>query len=122
RGGGRPDLDVAERAPRLLSPFAPELQAPLDDGGVGQLNDDAVCDATGRPQRLRSVACDPDGQFVLRPLEPDLHAVVAHLTAGRQIADQPAVRLHLLDADGFLTEHPTGAVAPSDAHHHPAAG
>ena len=73
------------------------MQAPFDDGRVGELNDDAVGDPAGRAQRLRSVTSDPDGQFVLGPFQPDLDPVIADLSPGCQVADQPAVGLHLLD-------------------------
>ena len=96
------------------------MQAPFDDGRVGELNDDAVGHPAGRAQRLRSVTGDPDGQFVLGPFQPDLDPVIADLSPGCQVADQPAVGLHLLDAHRLLPEDPPGAVPPADPHHHPA--
>src|SRR5207302_5765884 len=117
RGGGL-DLDVVEVAARLFGAFAHELQTPLDDGGVGELDDDAVRDSAGGAQGLGAIARHPDGQLVLGPLEPDLDTVVRHLAPSRQVADQAAVRLHLLDGHRLLAEDATCAVAATDAHHH----
>ena len=120
--GGRLDLDVVERPAGFLRPLPHELQAPLDNGGVGELNDDPVGHPPGGAERLRPVARHPDGQLVLGPLQPDLDAVVGDLTPCGQVSDQTAVRLHLLDRDWLLAEHAPGAVPAADAHHHPAAG
>src|ERR1700687_122057 len=67
-GGGGHDFDLAEVAAGFFCSFADEAEAPVDQGGVGKLENHAVADASGGAQRFRAVACNPDaGNFAVSP-------------------------------------------------------
>src|SRR6267143_251882 len=67
-GGGGLDFNLAEIAAGFLCAFADEAEAPVDQVGVGKLEDDAVADASRGAPRFRAVACNPDaGNFAVGP-------------------------------------------------------
>src|SRR5207253_10044895 len=59
-GSGSHDLDFAEVAAGFLGAFADEAEAPFDQIGVGELENDAVSDASGGAQSLWAVTGDPN--------------------------------------------------------------
>ena len=63
--------DLGRIAAGLLGSFADELQRPLDEERIGDLEDDAVALAAGQAQRVRPVGGDVDREATLRP--GDLH-------------------------------------------------
>ena len=58
---------------------ANEAEAPFDEVRIGELQNDAVADASGGAQRFRTIASDPDGWCAsLCPRETRTHAVQLH--------------------------------------------
>src|SRR5216684_7255556 len=67
-GGGGHDFDLAEVAAGFFGAFADKAEAPVDQVGVGKLEDHAVADASGGAQGFGAVAGDPDaGDFAADP-------------------------------------------------------
>src|SRR5882762_4886431 len=67
-GGCGHDFNLAEIAAGFLCAFADEADAPLDQVGVGKLEDDAVADASRGAQGFGAIACNPDtGNFAVGP-------------------------------------------------------
>src|ERR1700682_1046802 len=67
-GGGGHDFDLSEIAAGFLCAFADETEAPVDQVGVGKLENYAIADASGGAKGLRAVAGDPDaGNFAVGP-------------------------------------------------------
>ena len=63
-------MDFAEVAAGFFGAFADEAEAPVDEIGIGELEDDAVADAAGGAQGFGAVAGDPDGRhFFVGPGE-----------------------------------------------------
>ena len=95
---------------------------PFDDVRIGELDDDAVADATGDAERLRAVAGDVhrDLRASLRPRELELLAVPLDRPAVHQILDHHERALELGHLDRLEPDHTPGRVAAADAHEHPA--
>src|SRR5260370_1970397 len=58
-GSGGHDFDLAEVTAGFLGALADEAEAPVNEVGVGKLENHAVADATGGPQSFGTVAGDP---------------------------------------------------------------
>ena len=83
---------------------------PLDDLGVGELDDHAVADATRDAERARSVAGDPHrdvGQLFPDPLELELLVVPLDLAAVHQVLDHRQAALELGHPHGLEPHHAT---------------
>src|ERR1700756_4433813 len=61
-GGRGHHFDFAEVAASFLGAFADEAEAPVDQVGVGELEDDAVADASSGAQGFGAIAGDPDAR------------------------------------------------------------
>src|SRR5205807_4335261 len=61
-GGSGHDFDLAEVSAGFLGAFADEAEAPVDEVGIGKLEDDAVADASSGAQGFGAVAGDPDAR------------------------------------------------------------
>ena len=66
RRGGSLDPDLGWVTPGLGGSVTHDVDHPLDEVDVGELEDDAVGGAAGHAQHHRAVAGDPDGQLVAR--------------------------------------------------------
>ena len=112
-------------APRLLGRAASGVHDPLDDLGVGELDDHAVGHAARDGQRLRPVARDPHGdarQLGPHPLELERLVVPLDLGAVHELAHHRAGALELRDPHRLAADVADGRVAAPDAHRHPPVG
>src|SRR6266403_1020766 len=115
-GGGGHDFDLAEVAAGFLGAFADEPEAPVNQVGVGELENYAVADASGRAQGFRAVASDPDaGDFAIGPGKFCGDAVEIDRFAGVQVAEDAYKFLETLERGGLLAEDAAGTVAAADA-------
>src|SRR6185312_4777045 len=97
-GGADDALQSVRIAALLFGGVAGRLHDPLDDLGVGQLDDDAVSDAAGDTKRTRPVAGDLHRdirQLVADPFELELLVVPLDLPAVHQSLDHPKASLEL---------------------------
>src|SRR5882724_10326988 len=118
-GGGGHDFDFAEVAAGFLGAFADEAQAPVDQVGIGELEDDAVADASGGAEGFGAVAGDPDaGNFAIGPGKLCGHAIEIDRFAGVQVAEDADEFLEVFECGGFFPQHAAGAVAAPDAQFH----
>ena len=115
--------DVGRIATRLLGALAHELQRPLDEEGVGDLEDDAVALAAGKPKCVRPVRSDVDRKATLRP--GDLHGNSLDLdgVSAAELADDVDRALEVGELRRAALHQPDGAVPLADpADHAPASG
>src|SRR5712664_4869055 len=118
-GRGGHDFDLGEVAAGFFCALADEAEAPVDQVGVGELENHAVADASGGAQGLRSVAGDPDaGNFAAGPRKFCGDAIEVHRFAGVQVAEDADKFLEGFEGGGFFAEHAAGAVATADAQLH----
>src|SRR5712664_927753 len=118
-GRGGHDFDLGEVAAGFFCALADEAEAPVDQVGVGELENHAVADASGGAQGLRSVAGDPDaGNFAAGPRKFCGDAIEVHRFAGVQVAEDADKFLEGFEGGGFFAEHAAGAVAAADAKFH----
>src|SRR5258708_37813691 len=102
-GGCGHDFDLAEIAAGFLCAFADEAEAPVDQVGVGELEDDAVADASRGAQGFGAVAGDPDaGNFAIGPGKFGGDAVEVDGSAGVQVAEDAYKFLEVFERGGFL--------------------
>src|SRR5207253_11282353 len=117
------DFDFAEVAAGFFGAFADKPEAPVDQVGVGKLEDDAVADASGRAQGFGAVAGNPDaGNFAVGPGKFCGDAIKIHGIAGVQAAKDADKFLEIFEGRGFLAEDAAGTVATTDAELHAAVG
>src|SRR5712692_3822210 len=122
-GGGGHDFDFAEVATGFFGAVADEAEAPVDQVGIGELENDAVADATGSAQGLGAVAGDPDARnFAIGPGKFCGDAIEIDGFAGVQVAEDANEFLEIFERGGFFAEDATGAVAAADAQFHAAVG
>jgi hypothetical protein len=98
---------------------------PLDDHGVGELDDHAVSDAAGDCERFRPVARDVHrdlGEIGAYPLEVELLVVPVHLAAVHEVLDHREPPFELGNPHRLLTDEAPRGVAAADAHDHAAVG
>jgi len=120
-GGSGHDFDLAEVAAGFLGAFADEAEAPIDQVGISELENDAVADASGGAESFRAVAGDPDaGSFAVGPGKPRGNAVEVDGFAGVQAAEDADEFLEVFERGGFFAEDAAGAVAAADAEFHAA--
>src|SRR5258708_2635428 len=118
-GGGGHDFDFAEVTAGFFCAFADEAEAPVDQVGVGELENHAVANATGGAERFRAVAGDPDAwNFSAGPGEFCGDAIEVHRFAGVQVAEDADKFLEGFEGGGFFAEHAARAVAAADAQLH----
>ena len=118
-------LSCVRVAARLLGRAPRRVHDPLDDLGVGELDDHAVADAAGDRERLRPVAGDPDRdrrQLRPHPLQLEVLVVPVDLAAVHELVDHRERLLELRDLHRLPADEADGRVAAADAHHHPAVG
>src|SRR5882724_6187061 len=105
-GGGGPDFDFAEVAAGFLGAFADEAQAPVDQVGIGELENYAVADASGGAQGFGAIAGDPHaGDFPVGPGKFCGDAVEVDGFAGVQIAEDADEFLEILESGWFFAEN-----------------
>src|SRR5712692_7666948 len=120
-GGGGHDFDFAEVAAGFLRAFADEAEAPVDEVGVGELENHAVPDATGSAQGFGAVAGDPyAGNFAIGPGKFCGDAIEIDGFAGVQVAEDADEFFEVFEGSRFLAEDAAGAVATADAEFHAA--
>src|SRR6266403_4900943 len=111
-GGGGHDFDLAEVAAGFFGAFADEAEAPVNQVGVGELENDAIADASGGSQGFGAVASDPDaGDFAIGPGKFRGDAVEVDRFAGVQVAEDAYKFLEVLGVVGFFARTPGGLVA-----------
>ena len=116
-------LELCGIAARLLGRRARGAHDPLDDLGVGELDDHAVAEASCDRERLRPVSGDPHrdlGQLRPHPLQLEVLVVPLDLLSVHEWLDHREPALELRDAHRLLPDVPPRGVAAADAHHHAA--
>src|SRR5712692_431310 len=122
-GSGGHDFDFAEVAAGLLRAFADEAEAPVDEVGVGELENHAVADASRGAQGFGTVAGDPDaGNFAIGPGKFCGDTIEINGFACVQVAEDADEFLEIFERGGFFAEDAAGAVAAADAEFHAAVG
>ncbi len=122
-GRGGHDFKLAEVAACFLCAFANESEAPIDQIGIGKLENHAVADAAGSAKRLRTVARDPDaGDFAIGPGESCVDAVKVNRLAGIQVAKHTHKFFQCAECRRLLSEHATRTVTTADTKFHATAG
>src|SRR6266404_4678 len=115
-GGGGHDFDLAEVAAGFFGAFADEAEAPVDQVGVGKLENDAIADASGGSQGFGAVASDPDARdFAIGPGKFRGDAVEVDRFAGVQVAEDAYKFLEVFERGGLLAKNAAGTVAAADA-------
>src|SRR5258708_1282969 len=118
-GGGGHDFDFAEVAAGFLGAFADEAQAPVDQVGIGELENHAVADAPGGAEGFGAIAGNPDaGNFPIGPGKFCRDAVEVDGFAGVQIAEDADEFFEIFESGGLLAEDAAGAIAAGDAQFH----
>src|SRR6266705_3199876 len=122
-GGGGHDFDFAEVAAGFLGAFADEAEAPVDQVRVGELENDAVTDASGSAQGFRAIAGDPDARnLAIGPGEFCGDAVEIDGFTGVQVAEDTDEFFKVFQRGGFFAEDAAGPVSAADTEFHAAAG
>src|SRR5229473_3691911 len=115
-GGGGHHFDLAEVAASFFGAFADEAEAPVDQVGIGELENHAVADASGGAQGFGAVAGDPyAGDFSIGPGKFCGHTVEVDGFAGVQVAKDADEFLEVFEGGRFFAEDAAGAVAAADA-------
>src|SRR5260370_2530241 len=115
-GGGGHDFYFAEVAAGFLGAFANEAEAPVDQVGVGKLENHAVADASGGAQGFGSVAGDPHvGNFAAGPRKFCGDPIEVNGVAGVQVAEDADKLLEIFESVGVLAANAAGTGAASDA-------
>src|SRR5713101_4745912 len=84
----RHNLDLLRISSRSLSALLDEADAPLDQVGIGELQDDTIGDSACEFEHFRSVSCNPHRRNpTSRPREPRFSVFVSNLSAAREIAE-----------------------------------
>ena len=103
--------------------FADEAEAPGDEIGIGELQDDAVGDAAGGAEGFGSVACDPDGRNSSGgPGEFCGNAFVIDRAAGVEFAEGFDEVGEIFEGGGFFAEDAARGVSSANADDHAAVG
>src|SRR5882724_3154539 len=118
-GSSGHDFDFAEVATGFFGAFADEAETPVDQVGIGELENYAVADASGGAQGFGAIAGDPDaGDFPVGPGKFCGDAVEVDGFAGVQIAEDADEFFEIFESGGLLAEDAAGAIAAADAQFH----
>lgn len=122
-GRGGHDFDFGEVAAGFLGALANEAEAPFDEIGIGELENDAVADAARGAESFGTVAGDPDARgLAIGPGKMRGDAVEVNSFAFVESAESADKFLKSFEGGGFFAEDATGAVPAADAELHAAAG
>src|SRR6266436_2051239 len=122
-GSSGHDFDLAEVASGFFCAFADKTEAPIDQVGVGELENHTVADASSGAEGFGAVAGDPDaGEFASGPGKFCGDAVEINGFAGVQIAKDADEFGEIFKRGGFLAEDAAGTVTAADAKFHAAVG
>src|SRR5260370_5053364 len=120
-GSGGHYFAFAKVAVGVSGALAGEAQAPVDQIGIGELQNDAVADAPGSAQSFGAVAGHPDaGNVAAGPWKFRGDAIEIDGLACVQVAEDADEFLKVFESGGFLAEDAAGTVAAAPAELHSA--
>jgi len=97
--------------------------APIDQVGVGKLEDDAVADSSGGAKGFGAVAGDPHaGHLTVGPGKFCRNTIKINSFASVQVAEDADEFLEILKRGRFLAEDAAGAVAAANTEFHASMG
>src|SRR6266436_5252467 len=118
-GSSGHDFKFGEVTTSFLCTLAHEAEAPVDQVGVGKLEDYTVTDASGGAQGFGAVAGDPDRRNSrFRPGKARADSVVVDRCAGIQFAKYIDELLEIFECCWLLAENATGTIASANSHLH----